>query len=205
MELSAQIEIAILSGWKLGEIDRVVGRNETWYASLDRSVKQNRLRFHDHIPQPLQCGHHAGRTRACRRHFESAAPVDAGSCHAEVLQSVMLVAGGAVANQRSYAGAPFDQGCHDAAAEIAGCSRHDDGGVIHDFDVRERTALMQSGDNTTSALALRGVQAWVQFGLERGNSVLEVNRVVVFACASRGAQSLRHRDLSGASWSESLL
>ena len=62
---------------------------------------------------------------------------------------------------------------------------------------------MQSGADSSGGQ--RGVQAWVQFGLERRNSALEVDRVVVFACASRGAQSLRHRDLSGASWSESLL
>jgi hypothetical protein len=61
------------------------------------------------------------------------------------------------------------------------------------------------GDNTTSALALRGVQAWFQLGLERGNSALEVDRIVVFAGESRGAQPVRHRDQSGASWSEWLL
>ena len=67
MEVSAQIEIAILSGWKLGEINRVVGRNETWHFSLDRSVEQNRLRFHDHVPQSLQRGHHAGYSDIVRK------------------------------------------------------------------------------------------------------------------------------------------
>ena len=75
MEVSAQIEIAILSGWKPGEIDRVVGRNETWYASLDRSVEQNRLRFQDHIPQSRQRGYHAGRTGTCQCQLGRAAEV----------------------------------------------------------------------------------------------------------------------------------
>jgi hypothetical protein len=42
--------IAILSGWKLGEIDRVVGRDEPWHASLEGSFEQNRLGFHDDVP-----------------------------------------------------------------------------------------------------------------------------------------------------------
>jgi hypothetical protein len=42
------------------------------------------------------------------------------------------------------------------------------------------------GDNTF-ALALRGVQAWIQFGLERGNSALELDRIVVFAVKPSGA------------------
>jgi hypothetical protein len=36
--------------------------------------------------------------------------------------------------------------------------------------LEERHRRSKVGDNTTSALALRGVQAWVQFGLERGTS-----------------------------------
>ena len=145
MEVSAQIEIAILSGWKLGEIDRVVGRNETWYVSPDRSVEQNRLRFHDHVPQSLQRGHHAGCTRACRCHLGSAAQVDTGNRYAELLQSRKLGSRSAGANKRSYAGSPFAQSSYDASAEITGSSRHNDGRVIHDSDIRERTASMQSG------------------------------------------------------------
>src|ERR1039457_1768601 len=137
MELSAQIEIAILPWWKLGEIDRVVGRNETWHFSLDRSVEQNRLRFHDHVPQSLQRGHHAGRTRACRCHLGSAAQVDTGNRYAELLQSLKLVSRSAVANKHFYAGSPFEQSSRDASAEITGSSRHDDGRVIHDSDIRE--------------------------------------------------------------------
>ena len=68
--------------------------------------------------------------------------------------------------------------------------------------LEKRQRRSKVGDNTTSALALRGAQAWIQFGLERENSALEKDRIVVFARASRGAQSLRHRDLSRASWSE---
>ena len=98
MELSAQIEIAILSGWKLGEIDRVVGRNETRHASHDRRVEQNRLRFHDHVPQSRQRGHHARRTRACQRHLGSAAEVDTGNRYSELLQSLKLVSRRTVAN-----------------------------------------------------------------------------------------------------------
>ena len=142
MEISAQIEIAILSGWKLGEIDRVVGRNETWHASLDRGVEQNRLRFHDHIPQSLQRRHQAGRTRTCQCHLGSAAQVDTGNRYAELLQSLKLVSRSAVANKRSYAGSPFAQSSGDASAEITGSSRHDDARVIHDSDIREMTASM---------------------------------------------------------------
>ena len=147
MEVSAQIEIAILSGWKLGEIDRVIGRNEAWYVSLDRSVEQNRLRFHDYVPQSLQSGHHAGRTRACRCHFGSAAQVDTGNRYAELLQSLKLVSRRAVANQRFYAGSPFEQSSRDASAEITGSSRHNDDRVVHDPDINERAALMQFDNN----------------------------------------------------------
>ena len=45
----------------------------------------------------------------------------------------------------------------------------------------------KQGDSTTSALALRGAQAWFQVGLERGNSALEVDRIAVFALQPRGA------------------
>ena len=142
MELSAQIEIAILSGWKLGEIDRVVGRNEARHVCLNRRVEQNRLRFHDHVPQPRQRGHHARRTRACRCHLGSAAQVDTSNRYAELLQSLKLVSRSAVANKRSYAGSPFAQSSGDASAEITGSSRHDDARVIHDSDIREMTASM---------------------------------------------------------------
>jgi hypothetical protein len=37
----------------------------------------------------------------------------------------------------------------------------------------------KAGNNTTSALALRGAQAWFQVKLERGNSALEVDRIAV--------------------------
>jgi hypothetical protein len=118
---------------------------ETWHLSLDRSVEQNRLRFHDHVPQSLQRGHYAGRTRACRCHLGSAAQVDTGNRYAEFLQSLKPVSRSAVANKRFYAGSPFEQSSRDVSAEITGSSRHDDGRVIHDSDIRERTASIQSG------------------------------------------------------------
>jgi len=118
VEVPAQIEISILPGSKLGEIDRVVGRNKTWHGDLDRGVEQNRLCFHDHVPQSRQGGHHARRTRASQRHLGSAAQVDAGNCYAELLQSLKPVSRSAVANQSLYAGSPVAQSSRDASARL---------------------------------------------------------------------------------------
>ena len=74
-----------------------------------------------------------------------AAQVDTGNRYTELLQSLKLVSRSAVANKRPYAGSPFEQSSRDASAEITGSSRHDDGRVIHDSDIRERTASMKSG------------------------------------------------------------
>jgi hypothetical protein len=50
-----------------------------------------------------------------------------------------------MANKRSYAGSAFEQGAHDASAQIPGRSGHDDGGVVHDSDTRDSAAWMQVG------------------------------------------------------------
>ena len=75
----------------------------------------------------------------------SAAQVDTGNRYAEILQSLKLVPRSAAANKPFYADAAFEQSFRDAAAEIAGGSRHDDGRGIHDSDLRERTASTQRG------------------------------------------------------------
>ena len=124
VELSAQIEIAVLACWKPGEIDRVVGRDEAWHARLDRGLEQRRLRLDDHVPQSLQRRDDAGRTRACRSHLGGAVQVDAGDLHAELLQSLGPVLRCTVADQRPYAGSPFEQSSGDASAEITRGSRH---------------------------------------------------------------------------------
>jgi len=75
----------------------------------------------------------------------SAAQVDTGNRYAELLHSLKLVSRSAVANKRSYAGSPFEQSSRDASAEITGSSRHDDGRVIHDSDITERTRRCKVG------------------------------------------------------------
>jgi len=74
-----------------------------------------------------------------------AAQVDTGNRYAELLQSLKPVSISAVANKRSYVGSPCEQSSRDASTEITGSSRHDDGRVIHDSDIRERMASVQSG------------------------------------------------------------
>src|ERR1022692_4043483 len=61
--------------------------------------------------------------------------------------------------------------------------------------LEKRQRRSKVGDNTTSALALRGAQAWFQIGLERGNSALEVDRIVVFALKPRDAVSRTSRSI----------
>ena len=138
MEFPAQIEIAILSCWKFGEIDRIVGRDETWHLSLDRSAEQNRLHIHDHVPQSLYCGHDAGRMLACHCHLVRAAKVDTGNCYAESLQLLKLVYRSAVTHKRFYAGSPFAQRSGDTSAKITCGSRQYDGRVVHDSDILEK-------------------------------------------------------------------
>ena len=69
MEFSAEVEVPILTGRKLREIDRVIGWNEPRDGGLDRGVEQTRLGSHNHVPQPLQRGHYACHARACRCQF----------------------------------------------------------------------------------------------------------------------------------------
>jgi protein subunit release factor B len=86
-----------------------------------------------------------GQSRLLRDNVRQRLLALAGNCHAERLQPLKPVSRSSVANHRFYAGAPFDQSSRDAPAEIAGCSRHDDGPVTHDSDLRETTASKQSG------------------------------------------------------------
>ena len=65
--------------------------------------------------------------------------------------------------------------------------------MIPTLEKRQRRSKV--GDNTISALALRGAQAWFQVWLERGNTALEVDRIAVFALQPRGAVSTTSRPI----------
>ena len=85
MELPAEVEVSILPGRKLREVDRVVGGDEAWHACLDRSLEEGRLRVHDHVPESRQSGDDAGSACASRRHFGLAAQINTRDRRAERL------------------------------------------------------------------------------------------------------------------------
>ena len=167
MELPAQVEVAIPSRWKPGEVDRVVGGDETGHVRRDRGVQQDRLRPHDHVPQALQRGNDARRARAFCRHFGAAGQVDAGNHHAEVPQPLDPVSRSAVPNQPVDAGATFAQRPCDAAAEMTGSPRDNDDGRVHQPDGRERTEPRQKWLRRSAPLGPRLSRMAVQSDLAR--------------------------------------
>ena len=96
----------------------VIQGNETWHASLDRRIEQSRLRFHDHVAQPRERRYATHAAPDTHPPLGSVAQVDTGNRHAEFLESLQFVGGGAGAHKRFYAGSPFAQSSGDASLTV---------------------------------------------------------------------------------------
>ena len=94
----------------------------------------------------MQRGHDAGRTRACRCHFGSAAQVDSSNRYTELLQSLKLVSRSAVASKRFYAGSPLDLSSASQVTPACSCASYVVSALqgLRDVIVETQTVLLDA-------------------------------------------------------------
>ncbi|HEY0789578.1 MAG TPA: hypothetical protein VGD78_00820 [Chthoniobacterales bacterium] len=75
-ELAPEIEIAVLTGDRLGEIGRKIGGDETRNPNLRRGVEQHALAVNHHFTKAVQRGDDAGGSGAGRAHGRHVCGID---------------------------------------------------------------------------------------------------------------------------------